>query len=178
MSIEFWFIQAIGIIAWILLVISYYRENTNKILVFQIIATILYCVHYWLLSAYSGLFICVFEVFRDYLYYRTDLDNYIFYGSIPIYLVFGKVSFTGWFDLFPILSSLLDGYTLTKSKNIVVIGAIISYTLWVIYDICVMSISCAITDGIVVLSNVSILLFDFNPFDHKKKGKAPLILKR
>lgn len=178
MSIEFWFIQAIGIVAWILLVISYYREDTNKILVFQIIATILYCVHYWLLSAYSGLFICVFEVFRDYLYYRTDLDNYIFYGSIPVYLVFGMISFTGWFDLFPIVSSLLDGYTLTKSKNIVVIGAIISYTLWVIYDICVMSISCAITDGIVVLSNISILLFDFNPFDYKKKGKTPLILKR
>lgn len=178
MNINFWVIQAIGIVAWILLVISYYREDTNKILVFQIIATILYCVHYWLLSAYSGLFICVFEVFRDYLYYRTDLDNYIFYGSIPIYLVFGMISFTGWFDLFPIGSSLLDGYTLTKSKNIVVIGAIISYTLWVIYDICVMSISCAITDGIVVLSNISILLFDFNPFDYKKKGKTPLILKR
>lgn len=178
MSIEFWFIQAIGIVAWILLVISYYREDTNKILVFQIIATILYCVHYWLLSAYSGLFICLFEVFRDYLYYRTDLDNYIFYGSIPVYLVFGMISFTGWFDLFPIFSSLLDGYTLTKSKNIVVIGAIISYTLWVIYDICVMSVSCAITDGIVVLSNLSILLFDFNPFDYKKKGKTPLVLKR
>lgn len=178
MNINFWVIQAIGIVAWILLVISYYREDTNKILVFQIIATILYCVHYWLLSAYSGLFICVFEVFRDYLYYRTDLDNYIFYGSIPVYLVFGMVSFTGWFDLFPIVSSLLDGYTLTKSKNIVVIGAIISYTLWVIYDICVMSVSCAITDGIVVLSNISILLFDFNPFDYKKKGKTPLILKR
>ncbi|MCI6265785.1 MAG: YgjV family protein [Erysipelotrichaceae bacterium] len=175
---NFWVVQAIGIVAWILLVISYYREDTNKILVFQIIATILYCVHYWLLSAYSGLFICVFEVFRDYLYYRTDLDNYIFYGSIPVYLVFGMISFTGWFDLFPIVSSLLDGYTLTKSKNIVVIGAIISYTLWVIYDICVMSISCAITDGIVVLSNISILLFDFNPFDYKKKGKTPLILKR
>ena len=29
----FWTIQLIGIIAWLLIVVSYYRENTNKILV-------------------------------------------------------------------------------------------------------------------------------------------------
>lgn len=178
MNINFLIVQVIGFVAWILLMISYYQEDTNRILFFQIIATIFYCVHYYLLSAYSGLFICIFEVFRDYLYYCTEIDRYIFYFSIPVYLVFGIVSFTGWFDLFPIVSGLLDGYTLTKSKNTVIIGAIISYIFWFIYDICVMSISCAITDGFVVLSNFSILLFDFNPFDYKKKEKNPLILKR
>jgi hypothetical protein len=173
MDLKFIFIQLIGVVAWLLLIISYYRENTNRILAFQIIATILYCIHYYLLGAYSGLVICMFEVVRDYLYYKTDLDNYIFLGSIPIYIVNGIITFTGWFDLLPIFSSFLDGYTLTKRKNIVVVGAIISYTSWVIYDIFVMSYSCAITDGIVVLSNLSILLFDFNPFDIKKKGKEP-----
>ncbi|MBQ8681605.1 MAG: YgjV family protein [Bacilli bacterium] len=177
MDLNFWIVQGIGIIAWLVLVASYYREDTNKILVFQIIATALYCVHYYLLDAYSGLFICVFEVIRDWLYYKTDWDDYIFYGSIPVYIINGIVTFTGWYDLLPAFSSLLDGYTLTKKKNIVVFGAIISYTSWVIYDIFVMSYSCAITDGIVVLSNLSILLFDFNPFNRKKKGKQPLLLK-
>lgn len=159
MDINFWTIQAIGIIAWIILVLSYYRENTNKILIFQAIATFLYCIHYYLLGAYSGLFICVFEVIRDLLYYKTDWDDYIFYGSIPVYIISGIVSFTTFLDILPIFSSLLDGYTLTKKKKIVVIGAIISYTLWVIYDISVMSISCAITDGLVVVSNICILIF-------------------
>jgi len=177
MSLEFLVVQCIGVIAWLVLVISYYREDTDKILVFQIIATALYCVHYYLLDAYSGLFICVFEVIRDFLYYKTNLDDYIFYGSIPVYIINGFVTFTGWYDLLPAMSSLLDGYTLTKKKNIVVVGAIISYTSWVIYDIFVMSYSCAITDGIVVLSNLSILLFDFNPFSRNSKGKKPLILK-
>ena len=49
-----------------------------------------------------------------------------------------------------------------NKKKIVVLGAVISYTMWVIYDIFVMSISGAITDGIIVLSNLSILLFDRN----------------
>lgn len=178
MNIHFWIVQAIGIIAWLVLVISYYRENTNKILVFQVIATALYCIHYYLLGAYSGLFICVFEVIRDFLYYKTDLDDYIFYGSIPVYILNGIVTFTGWYDLLPAFSSLLDGYSLTKKKDVVVIGAIISYTSWVIYDIFVMSYSCAITDGLVVLSNLSILLFDFNPFQIGKKGKEPLDFKK
>lgn len=177
MNFNFWIVQGIGIIAWLVLLISYYREDTNKILVFQTIATALYCVHYYLLGAYSGLFICVFEVVRDYLYYRTDLDDYIFYGSIPVYIINGFVTFTGWFDLLPAFSSLLDGYTLTKKKDIVVIGAVISYISWVIYGLFVMSYSCAVTDGLIVLSNLSILLFDFNPFDYKKKGKKPFTLK-
>ena len=158
MDLYFWFIQLIGLAAWLMLVASYYREDTNKILVFQTIGTALYCLHYYLLGAYSGLFICFFEVVRDYLYYRTDWDDYIYKGSVPVYIIYAGISFTGIVDLLPICSSLLDGFSLTKKKNIVVIGAIISYTLWVIYDIFVMSYSGAVTDGLVVVSNVLIFI--------------------
>ena len=61
MDLYFWFIQLIGLAACLMLVASYYREDTNKILVFQTIGTALYCLHYYLLGAYSGLFICFFE---------------------------------------------------------------------------------------------------------------------
>lgn len=158
MDLYFWFVQALGIIAWIVLVASYYRKDTNKILVFQIIATALYCVHYYLLGAYSGLFICFFEVIRDILYYKTDLDNYIFYGTVPVYIIYGLIGFASFIDVLPVCSSLIDGYSLTKKRDVVVVWAIISYTLWVIYDIFVMSYSCALTDGLVVVSNLLILV--------------------
>lgn len=164
MTLEFILIQAIGVIAWIMLVLSYHRKDTNRILVFQIIGTFLYCVHYFLLGGYSGLFICAFEVIFDFLYYKTDKDKYIYIISIPVRILGGIFSFKIFMDILPIAASLIDGYSLTKKKKIVVIGAIISYTLWVIYDISVMSISGAITDGIVVLSNLSILLFNFDFF--------------
>ena len=83
----FVFIQILGFVAWLLLVYSYYRENTNKILIFQILSTILFCVHYYLLGAYSGLLICIYEVIRDYSYYKTDKDNYIFIGSAVVYML-------------------------------------------------------------------------------------------
>lgn len=164
MNIQFIFIQLIGAIAWLFLVISYYRKNTNKILIFQIIGTLLYCLHYFLLGAYSGLFICAFETIFDLGYYKTDKDKYIYIVSIPIRIVGGLLTFGTIYDILPIMASLIDGYSLTKKKKLVVVGAVISYTLWVIYDICVMSISGAITDGIIVLSNLAILFFNYNIF--------------
>ncbi len=160
----FWFIQLIGVIAWLLIVISYYRKNTDKILFVQVISNVLWCLHYFLLAAWSGLFICVFEFLRDALYYKTDQDDYIFLGSVPIYIIYGILSYTTIIELLPVFSSTIDGYTLTKKKKIVVFGAIISYTLWLIYDLSSKSYSGAVTDAIVVVSNLSILLFNFDPF--------------
>ena len=174
MDLAFIFIQLIGIVAWLFLVFSYYRKDTNRILVFQIVGTLLYCIHYFLLGAYSGLFICAFEIIFDFGYYKTDKDKYIYIASIPIRVIGGLLTFSRFIDILPITASLTDGYTLTKKKKIVVIGAIISYTMWVIYDIYVMSISGAITDGIIVLSNLAILLFNYNIFNKEYKDAIRL----
>lgn len=174
MDLEFIGIQILGFLAWILLILSYYRKNTNKILVFQIISTILFCLHYYLLGAYSGLLICALEVVRDASYYFTDKDNYIFIGSVFIYIICAIVTYTNLLDLFPYLASTIDGFFLTKKRKIVVFGAIVTYILWLIYDIYARSYSGAITDAIIILSNLSILLFNFNIFDklHIDSGEA------
>ena len=135
MDLEFLGIQILGFLAWILLVLSYYRKNTNKILVFQIISTILFCLHYYLLGAYSGLLICALEVVRDASYYFTDKDNYIFIGSVLVYIICAIATYTNILDLFPYLASTIDGFFLTKKRKIVVFGAIITYILWFIYNL-------------------------------------------
>ena len=175
MDLKFIIIQLVGILAWIMLGLSYYRKDTNKILVFQIIGTLLYCVHYGLLGAWSGLFICAFETIFDFGYYKTDKDKYIYLASIPIRIIGGMIGFSTLVDVLPITASLTDGYTLTKKKKVVVVGAVISYTMWVIYDIFVMSYSGAITDGLIVLSNLSILCFGYNIFDRLSIKKRAVI---
>lgn len=159
MDLYFIFIQIIGFVAWILLALSYYRKDTNHILVFQIISTVLFCLHYLLLGAYSGLLICVYEVIRDYSYYKTDIDDYIFMGSILIYGISAYLTFTSVLDVFPYVASLIDGFFLTKKRNVVVLGAIVTYTLWLVYDLYAKSYSGAITDGIIIVSNLYILFF-------------------
>ncbi len=174
MDLYFYFIQLIGFVAWLILALSYYRKDTNHILVFQIISTILFCVHYYLLGAYSGLLICVYEVIRDYSYYKTDADNYIFIGSIVVYGISAYVTFTSFLDLFPYLASLIDGFFLTKKRKIVVLGAIVTYTLWLIYDLYAKSYSGAITDGIIIISNIYILIFRKDS-DKVITSKTPII---
>ena len=174
MDLYFYFIQLIGFVDWILLALSYYRKDTNHILVFQIISTILFCLHYFLLGAYSGLLICIYEVIRDYSYYKTDADNYIFIGNMLVYGISAYLTFTTLLDLFPYIASLMDGYFLTKKRIIVIIGAIITYTLWLIYDLYAKSYSGAITDGIIILSNLYILIFRKDP-EKAIVSKTPII---
>ena len=70
MDINNTIIQLIGWIAWFMLAISYYRKNTNRILAVQLIGNLLFCLHYFLLNAWSGLGICFLETIRDFSYYR------------------------------------------------------------------------------------------------------------
>ena len=157
----FWFIQLIGLCAGIFLILSYFRKDTNKVLSFHIVSGLLDFVHYFLLGAYSGAFIYLLEGTRDYLYYKTDKDKYIFVVCAVIYLLISFSSVRVWYDYLPIMASLIDGYVLTLEKKYVTVGAIISYSIWVIYNIFVMSYSGIFVDGLIACSNIFILLCYF-----------------
>ena len=148
--------QIFGFLAWLMILISYYRKNTNKILYVQILGIVFYLLNYVFLGAWTGIFVIAIELIRDYLYYKTDKDDYIFMSTIPFYIILFILSFGDWTEIIPIIASLFEGFTLTKKKNIVVPGAIIVYTMWVVYDLSVEAYSGVLTDGLVVLSNIGI----------------------
>ena len=97
-----------------------------------------------------------------------DKDKYIFLCSLPVYGVLAGYMYKNIYDLFPIISCMLAGWSLTKKRNIIILCAVIEYVLWVIYDITVLSYTGAVTDGLVALANL-ILLFkkDFFKDDEK-----------
>jgi len=154
--------QITGVIGWLLLVYSYYKDDIDKLLFIQIISSIFYCLNYYFLGAYSGLIVCFFELLKGIGYYKTDKDDLIFILSLPVYILMGIFSYAGLVSLLPIIGSVIDGFTLTKNKTVATIGSIISNVLWVIYDIIILAYSCAITDGILVVSNIFILLFGYS----------------
>lgn len=176
MSIGLIFIQIIGIIAWLFILMGYRQKNTDMILAFHIVAVAFFAVHYLLLEAYSGFIICIFELIRDYLYYKTDKDKYIFLYSLLFYIMASFFIYDGILTLFPLFASLIDGFFLTKHKKVAVAGAIIVYIIWFIYDLFVKSYSGMFADIIVVISNLLILIFNYNIFD--KKSSEPVIVKR
>ena len=161
MDYRFLFIQFLSFLAWLFMFFSYYRKNTNKILVFQIMGNITFCIHYLLLGAYSGLIICLIDAICNISYYKTDKDKYIYYISIPFRLLSGVFTGTGLFDIMPVCGSLIEGYSLTKEKKFVVIGGIITYSIWAIYDFSFMSYVGMIFDLIIVFSNIGILFREY-----------------
>ena len=148
--------QICGFTAWLMILLSYYRKNTNKILFIQILGIIFYLFNYLFLGAWAGLLVIFIELTRDYLYYKTDKDDYIFLGTIPFYILLFFIYKNEPTELIPVFASLIEGFTLTKKKNIIVPGAILVYFMWVTYDISVKAYSGVLTDGLVIISNIGI----------------------
>lgn len=150
--------QVIGIIAWLILVVSYYKEDINKVLLVQIVSAIFYCISYILLGAWSGFIVCFFELIKAVAYYKSDKDKLIFFITLPIYIVIAYFTYDGIFSIFPVIASIIVGYSFTYDKKIATIGSIISNIFWIAYDINCYAFAQALTDGILVVSNLFILL--------------------
>ena len=159
-NMSFWVAQLVGIEGLLLLLISYRRKNTNQILVVQLLASLSYMVHYLLLGAFSGLLICFIDFIRDMLYFKTDKDKLVFFLSIPFYILVGVFNYKTYIDVLPTIASVNDGFWLTKHKKAIVIGAILSCLLWIAYDFTYKSYTGVLDCTIIIISNLSILLFD------------------
>lgn len=154
--------QITGLIGWGLLIYSYYKDDIDKLLYIQMISSVFYCINYYFLGAWSGLIVCIIELIKGFGYYKTDKDSLIFLLTLPVYIIISMFSFDSVLYLLPIVGSILEGYTLTKNRNLAVIGSLISNIMWVIYDILILAFTCAITDSVLVVSNVSILLLGYS----------------
>lgn len=154
--------QLTSIIGWLLLVYSYYKDDIDKLLYVQIISSIFYCISYLLLGAYSGLIVCFIELIKGIGYYKTDNDNFIFWISFPVYLIMAIFTYDGLISLLPIIGSIIDGFSLTKNKNIATAGSLISNVLWVIYDVAILAFASAATDALLVISNACLLIFGYS----------------
>ena len=167
MSIIYYIGQICAIIAWILLLISYHAKRENKVILYQILSSILYIVNYFCIGALTGFWISLFELIKSIGYYKTDKDKYIFLYSLPIYIII--IYFTGFniLTILAVLGSLIDGYVLLKDKKTMVIGGILSYSLWTIYDLFFFDFAGAISDIFVVISNLSILIKGYTKYLRK-----------
>lgn len=158
MDISFLLGQLTSALAWFFLILSYWKNKDDKILYLQVISCVFFVLNYIFLKAYTGLFVVFFEIIRDYLYIKFDDDKKTFFLTIPIYTLIGIFSYDGLWSLFSIFASLNDGYALIyKGKKVVFLG-IVTYVLWIIYDIRYFSLPNVLAEAILIISNIIILL--------------------
>lgn len=156
--------QGCAFIAWIMVFVSYHFKRESSVILFHIIAALLYMINYWCLGALLGVFIMIIELIKSILYYKTDKDKYIFFYTLPIYLILIIIFGLNLVTLVATFGSIIDGYALLKDKKTMVFGGIIAHSLWIIYDLFFMDYAGVFTDSFVILSNLYITFKGYTKF--------------
>ena len=166
-DLNFYLAQITSLLAWVFLIYSYWKNKDDKLLYLQLISCIFFALNYVFLGAYTGLFVVFFEIFRDYLYIKFDDDKKTFLFTLPIYALIGIFSYDGIWSLFSIFASLNDGYALIyKGKRVVFLG-IVTYVLWLVYDIRYFSLPNVLAESALIISNL-VILFQKDKKNNKK----------
>ena len=169
MDLNFYLAQITAVLAWVILIISYWKNKDDKILYLQVISCIFFALNYVFLGAYTGLLVVIFEIVRDCLYIKFKDDRKIFFSTLSIYFLIFVFGFEDFLSLFSIFASFFSGYSLIYKGRKVLIFGIISYVLWLIYDFYCFSYMNVLAGVILIVSNMVILIRG-NSLNNSKKG--------
>lgn len=149
------YIQLIGLLAFCILVLSFYKKSAVTILTYQITANFAYGVHYFLLGGISGALTSFIGIFRNIVFIKTNKNKKIFAGIfILLYLIATIIFYEDFYSLFPMIANSSYLISMLKgNKKSLLIGGIINSSLWVLYSLFVNSYVGIITESIIIISN-------------------------
>ena len=140
---KFIIIQVIGAVAFTLLSISYYKKEKEKILFYQILAYIVFTIHYYMLGGLTGamcnllglislVIIYLFDKFKC----NKDNKKLLIYSIIPFLIVISLITFENIYSLFPILASVIAiaSFVSDNENKIRQMGIIVNFC-WLVYAI-------------------------------------------
>ena len=130
----------IGVLAIITWSLSIQNKDKKGILIYQVAASVLYGVQYFLLGAFSACLMDFTSALRCLIFYFEDkkrgkVSNISFILFAIIILIFGIISFKGIISILPIITSLIGLYSiwqnnLNKTRYLFIVNALI----WLFYN--------------------------------------------
>lgn len=165
-------IQLLGIIAWIILTISYWQKKKLHLITLQLIAYIMYAVHFLFLDGLSGALCNIAGIIVLFLLLLKEKTKkqclWMILVILLLYIPIGIYSYDGIYSLFPIIASVVPLMSnWQKNISLIKIGGIIGSLCWLTYGIFVSSYATLITEIIFIISTI-ISIF-FNRKDNKEK---------
>lgn len=158
----FWIGQVLGIIALIVLIISFQINNKSKLLKLQTVSSFFFALQYIFLHAYSGALMNFIVLLRNYLF-QKNISKKILILILGLIVISSFLTFNGVISILPIIASI--EYTIALSKpnlKIIRIAEIISCLFYLIYNIYVLAYTGIIsTIAEFVFSFIAILRFDY-----------------
>ena len=138
---DFILVQIIGGIGYATLAASYYKKNKKEILFMQIIAYVMFTIHYYFLNGITVAicnFVGLFALIAIYLFekYKWKNKNIVSYIFIILLLIINIASFQNVFSIFPLIAStiVIISFLMDNEDYIRAIG-VISAVCWLIYAI-------------------------------------------
>jgi hypothetical protein len=103
--------QALGILALIIMVLSYQQRTRNRLLMLQIAANLLLASNYYLIGAFTGCVMCLISVARSFVFSKSHTrwgkSRLWFYGFLIISVVAGALTWGNFYSIFALAATLL-----------------------------------------------------------------------
>ena len=168
--------QIIGAMAYAALAFSYFKKQKKEILFMQIIAYLLFSIHYFMLDGLTGA-ICnvvgLVALIAIYLFDKYNLKNkkLLVMSIIPIFGVVLFFTYKDIFSIFPVIASSVTILSfITKSERTIRGIGIVSAECWLVYAIILRSPVTIILE-VVILIFVVIAFVKFEKQKFTKKNK-------
>ena len=159
--------QVIGFLALLFVLLSFQKNNRYFILLFLIIAQILFTIHFGLLGAWTGAAMNGVAALRTYIFNQRESkhwsNNHVWlYLFILLFWISGIISWKGYFSLLPILAMTVDSFAVwNKKTSNIRLFMLIPRPLWFVYNFTVGSYAGMITEVFVLFSIVvGVIRFD------------------
>lgn len=157
-SIIYIIAQVIGLIAFIISLCAYHKKNKKSILDYMIVSNILNIIHYVMLNAPSGFVTKALAITRDTFILKKakhkKLSGVIYlYIFVFIYLTLMHITYNGIISILPFVASIYYLIGIWEADELHVKKvAMYSFFPWLLYNVCVLSISGIISNIISILS--------------------------
>lgn len=157
------FYQLIGFGALIAMGLSYWQNDKRTILLWQVVANLIFAIHYALLHARSGALCSFFQIVVLLLFLLQEKFNWSkLVTAIPIVAVFlliAAVTYETPVTVLPIVASLAALLPFFQSRRQVIQAAgIVSGLSWLVYVIVVRSYSGMVTESVLTIITAASLL--------------------
>ena len=172
-QIIFWIGQVLGIIAPIIGILSYQMKTPKKIVFLQLINSLIFCTHYLMIGAITGMTLNLVGVFRNFVFYRRNIkgsnDKIAPIIFTVIAAIVGLLTWNGWYSIFIFLGIVIHSFCMSFSNAQNIRKSIlITSPLVIIYDIFTLSIGGIIYETIAIVSCVvGIIRYRKNKTDNK-----------
>lgn len=177
MTINFIIAQIIGILALIILMLSFQKNEKKLLLKYQTTSSFLYAIQYIFLGAYTGSLMNLTCMVRNFIFNKYNNKKVPIYWLIIIIILmvaFSSITYIGIISLLPMLAVVLYSIAIWYGNlKLIRCTEVISCSLFIVYNIRVL----AITGLVATIIELIAALIAIYRFDIKKKIDCIEILK-